>query len=372
MTGCQSCLQEKFRRREDEQNLEKLMKAAVLHAPGDLRIEKVQIPCGLKDKEVLVKVRAAGICGSDLDRVMKTGTYSFPTIPGHEFCGEIEEIGCCVHDFKKGDRVVVAPLMPCFECEFCEQGNYGQCNNYNFLGSRTDGGFAQYVKAPAKNLIMMPDGISFIEGSTVEPAAVTLHGMRKVGIEVGDTVAVLGCGAIGLFAVQFAKIMGATKVIAVDIAQDKLALAKEVGADICVNALNGDPVQAIKDITGGRGANVVIETAGVSITQEQCIRAARKTGRILYLGTAHRDVVIPPKTFECIVRNELTIVGAWNSYSAPFPGVEWYSVLEYIKMGSLKIKPLITHICMLDEAPKVFNDLALRKYPFNKVVFTMD
>ncbi|MCX8130603.1 MAG: galactitol-1-phosphate 5-dehydrogenase [Clostridia bacterium] len=350
----------------------KLMQAAVLHAPSDLRIEQVRIPAGIGGDEVLVKVRAAGICGSDLDRVMKSGTYSFPTIPGHEFCGEIAEVGAEVRDYKKGDRVAVAPMLPCFTCEFCQQGNYGQCDSYNFLGSRTDGAFAQYVKAPARNLIRMPDSVSFMEGAAIEPAAVTLHGMRKVGVNVGDTVAVLGCGAIGLFAIQFAKIMGATNVIAVDIAADKLELADKIGADRCINALEGDVVQAIKDATDGKGVNVAVETAGVSLTQEQCLRIAKKQGRVLYLGTAHRDVVIPPKSFECIVRNEITIVGAWNSYSAPFPGVEWHATLEYIKAGSLKINPLITHTVSLDKAPQVFNELAERKYPFNKVIFVMD
>lgn len=352
--------------------LNKLMEAAVLHAPADLRVEQVQIPSTLEADEVLVKVRAAGVCGSDLGRVMKNGTYKFPTIPGHEFCGEIEAVGTAVTDFKKGDRVAVAPMLPCFKCEFCQQGNYGQCDGYNFLGSRTDGGFAEYVKAPIRNLIRMPDSVSFLEGATIEPAAVTLHGIKKVGINVGDSVAVLGCGAIGLFAIQFAKIMGATNVIAVDIAPDKLELAKEIGADTCINAIDNDVVQAIKDLTGGKGVNISVETAGVSLTQEQCLRVTKKQGRVLYLGTAHKDVVIPPKSFECIVRNELMIVGAWNSYSAPFPGVEWYATLQFIESGSLKIKPLITHTFKLSEAPQVFKDLVERRYPFNKVIFTMD
>ena len=348
------------------------MEAAVLYAPGDLRVEMVSVPTELDKKEVLVKIRAVGICGSDLDRVMKTGTYHFPTIPGHEFCGEVEEVGTEITKFRKGDRVAVAPLMPCFTCEFCQNGDYGQCNDYNFLGSRTDGGFAQFVKVPEVNLIKMPDEVSFQEGATIEPAAVTLHGIRKVGINVGDTVAVLGCGAIGLFAIQFAKIMGATKVIAVDIAQDKLELAKKIGADECINGAAFDVVEKINELTGGCGVNVAVETAGVNITQEQCLRIAKKQGRVLYLGTAHRDVVIPPKSFECIVRNEITIVGAWNSYSAPFPGVEWTATLDFIKSGSLKITPLITHIFALNKAPEVFKDLVERKYSFNKVIFVID
>jgi L-iditol 2-dehydrogenase len=352
--------------------LKNKMKAAVLHAPADLRVENIEVPNNLEDNEVLVRVKAAGVCGSDLERVMRSGTYSFPTIPGHEFSGEVVKTGKYVSNFKEHDRVVVAPMIPCFECDMCQGGYYGQCRGYNFLGSRTDGGFAEYVKAPSRNLIKMPDSVSFLEGAAVEPAAVTLHGMRKVKIEPGDSVAVLGCGAIGMFAIQFAKIMGATRVIAVDVETEKLQLAKKMGADTCINATECDPVESIRKDTQHMGVNVSIETAGVSATQEQCLRITKEQGRVLYLGTAHKDVVIPPKSFECIVRKELEIVGAWNSYSAPFPGVEWSAVLDYINDGRLKIKPLISHVFKLEEAPDVFNDLFGRKYVFNKVIFEID
>jgi L-iditol 2-dehydrogenase len=350
----------------------KTMKAAVLHAPGDLRVENAPVPSELHKKEVLVKVKAAGICGSDLDRVMKTGTYSFPTIPGHEFSGVIEKTGDEVKVFKKGDRVAVAPIIPCFSCESCQQGHYGQCISYNYLGSRTDGGFAQYVKAPEMNLIRMPAEVSYKEGAAIEPAAVTLHGMRRVGVETGDTVAVLGCGTLGLFALQFAKIMGATRTIAVDIVGEKLKLAQKLGADELIYALDSDPVAEIKKMTEDRGPHVAIETAGVSITQEQCLRIAAKHGRILYLGTAHKDVVIPSGSFEHIVRNELTIKGAWNSYSAPFPGPEWHASVDYIKKGVLKIEPLITHTFELEDAPSVFRDLTEGRYFSNKVMFELN
>ena len=125
-------------------------------------------------------------------------------------------------------------------------------------------------------------------------------------------------------------------------------------------------------MTEGRGPNVVIETAGVNITQEQCLRIASKHGRILYLGTAHKEILIPPESFEHIVRNELTIKGAWNSYSAPFPGREWYASVDYIKKGVLKIEPLITHTFGLEEAPTVFRDIAGGKYIYNKVMFIIN
>ncbi len=352
--------------------MRELMEAAVLHAPGDLRVETVLTPGKIGGKEVLVKVRAAGICGSDIDRIMKTGTYSFPTIPGHEFCGEIEETGREIDDYKKGDRVLVVPLLPCFRCEFCRQGNFGLCDDYNYLGSRTDGGFARFVKAPARNLIRLPDEVSFRQGACIEPAAVTLHGIKKINVSTGDTVAVIGCGTLGLFAVQLAKISGSTRVIAIDIASDKLELADLIGADETVNAAESDPVESVKRITGNRGVDVAVEAAGSSRTQDQCLRITKKNGNILYLGTVHSDVVIPRESSERIVRYELTIKGAWNSCSAPFPGTEWHDALEYVKKGSLKIDPLITHEFELKEAPRVFSDLANKKYSFTKVIFKMN
>ncbi|PGL71184.1 galactitol-1-phosphate 5-dehydrogenase [Bacillus sp. AFS055030] len=343
------------------------MNAAVLYAPADLRYEQTEIP-EIHGSEVLVNVKVAGVCGSDLGRVMKTGTYHFPTIPGHEFSGEVVAVGPDVTKVKTGDRVAVSPMHPCLKCEYCEQGDYGLCEDYNFLGSRTDGGFAEYVKVPEQNMVILSEGMTFHEGAMIEPAAVTLHGMKIVGINVGDTVVILGCGPLGLFALQFARIMGATTVIAVDISEEKLELAKSLGADQVVLASN-DTVSNIKRLTDEKGAHVVIETAGVAQTQEQSLRIARKKGRVLFLGTAHHDVVLPPKSFECIVRNELSLHGSWNSYSAPFPGVEWNATVDYYKAGLLKMKPMITHVFNLSEAPTVFKDLINRKYPFTKVLF---
>lgn len=350
-----------------------MMMGAVLYAPGDLRIEQVKKPVIEPDSnDVIVKVKAAGICGSDLDRIIVTGTYHFPTIPGHEFCGVVEQAGSKVTDFAEGDRVFVAPILPCYKCDSCQEGNYGQCDNYNYLGSRTDGGFAQYVKVPAENLITLPEKISFVEGAAVEPAAVTLHGIMRLHFKPGDCVVVLGCGAIGLFAIQFAKIMGATSVVAVDIDDEKLELAKKAGASYTINGISQSVVGEIMNYTRKKGADIVIETAGTSITQVQSIEVCKKHGQVLYLGTAHKDVVISPKIFEHIVRNEITITGSWNSYSGPFPGREWYAVQEYVVEGKLDLKSFITHQIPLEKLFEVIKEMKERKFVFNKVVVTIE
>jgi len=347
------------------------MKAAVLHAPGDLRIEEVSIP-SIAENYVLLKVKAAGICGSDIDRVMKTGTYHFPTIPGHEFSGEIVKTGSSVLNWKPGDRAVAAPIMPCYTCRSCQEGNYGQCDSYNYLGSRTDGGFAEYVAVPESNLIHLPDTISYMEGAAIEPAAVTLHGIMRLSFRPGDTAVILGCGAIGIFAIQMAKIMGATRVIAVDIDDKKLDFARAAGADLRINGMTASVVAEIKTLTNNRGADIVIETAGTSITQVQSIEVCRKHGQVLYLGTAHKDVVIPPHVFEHIVRGEIIITGSWNSFSAPFPGREWTAVISFLEEKRLDIKSFITHQYPLEDAPKVIRQMSERCFLFNKIVLTFE
>ena len=346
------------------------MQAAVLHAPGDLRVENVSLPSDISSREVLVKVFAAGICGSDAERVMKTGTYSFPMVPGHEFCGMVETIGSAVNHLQEGDKVVVAPLMPCFNCEPCQRGLYGLCADYNFLGSRIDGGFAQFVKAPAMNVLKMPASIEYVEGAAIEPAAVTLHGIRQLNIIAGDTAAVVGCGALGFFAIQFARLAGAATVIAIDIDEEKLGLSHEVGADYCIDASTQDVIGEVKKLTANKGVDIAIETAGINMTREQCLEIVKKKGQVILYGTAHGDVIFSPAAFEKVIRYELVIRGSWNSYSVPFPGQEWLTIIDYLRDQKLMVKPLISHVFQLSEAPRVFKDVFDRKLKFNKIVFT--
>lgn len=345
------------------------MRAARLYQPGDLRVEETKLPI-LEKGQVLVKVHMAGICGSDIPRIMSNGTYHFPCTPGHEFSGEIVECEGSVTKFRKGDRVVAAPLMPCMECEMCRQGFYGQCENYDFLGSRRDGGFAEYAAVPQGNLLLLPESVTYREAALIEPAAVTLHGLYKLRLTGKETIAIFGCGAIGLLAVNLAKLLGAREVLAIDIDQEKLDLAQKMGADYTVNSLREDPVgwiwQRLKN-----GVHASVETAGTPVTQEQCIRAVRNQGEVLFLGTAHKDVVFPAETFERIVRGEIRTTGSWNSYSAPYPGKEWTEIIRYLKEGELIFEPLITHTFPLERMPEILRDMAERKFPYIKVLFEM-
>ena len=351
--------------------MERTMLAAVLHAPGDLRVEAVPVPEDLSENEALVKVMAAGICGSDIGRVMTTGTYSFPTIPGHEFAGIVERTGTAVTNVRPGDHVAVSPLIPCFRCDSCQRGNYSLCDDYNFLGSRTNGGFAQYVKAPARNLVCVPEHVDLDEAATIEPAGVILHGLQKISLKLGDSVAVIGCGALGYFGVVFAHLAGARPLIAIDVDEAKLELAKKAGADICINAARENVLQRIKEVTSGRGVDISLEMAGNDAGRTLAINAVRKQGTVLLYGSAHHDVAIPPDTYEKILRHEIHLVGSWNSYSVPFPGREWTDIVALFAAGKLTSRPLISHHLPLEEAPSVFRQLANRQFePYSKIIFT--
>ena len=180
------------------------MKAYVLHNVNDLRYEDVPMP-NCPGGWVVVQVKASGICSSDIDRVFSKGTYHFPTIPGHEFSGVVHKVSSTDDEYLLGKRVGVFPLIPCKKCSQCKNKHYEMCSNYDYLGSRRDGGFAEYVAVPVWNLIEIPDTISFEEAAMLEPLSVGLHAIKLSNIQEQDTVAIIGTGMIGITAAQWAQ-----------------------------------------------------------------------------------------------------------------------------------------------------------------------
>lgn len=348
------------------------MKAAVLHAPGDIRFEDVPVP-RLNLDEVLIRVRAAGICGSDIPRVMVTGTYRFPTIPGHEFAGEIAEVGKKVKHGAVGDRVAVIPCIPCRTCTYCERGDFFHCKEYNFLGSRTDGGFAEYVKVPADNIVMLPKEVDFEEGACTEPLSVSLHIINRAGgINPGDRVAVFGAGPIGSFCAQWAKILGAEQVFLIDIVEKKLETARELRIDYRINANEHNPVEEILNATEGEGVDLSVEAAGTEITLQQCLKTTRKKGTAVVVGRAEHDICIPQKIMSEFLRKELALFGGWGFEFAHFPHHTWKTSLHFLKEKKIKVKPLITHRFRLKEAPRVFKMMHEGREYFHKILFFLE
>ncbi|MEW6354931.1 MAG: galactitol-1-phosphate 5-dehydrogenase [Planctomycetota bacterium] len=329
------------------------MKALVLHAPGQVRIDDVAKPVP-GPTDVLVHVRACGVCGSDLAREAGAA-HHFPIILGHEFAGEVTEVGSEVERWAAGARVVAVPLLPCFACANCRAGLYALCADYSFIGSRRDGGMAEFCIAPERNLFPLPDKLGFAEGVLFEPATVTLHGLLMLP-KPGRyrTVVVLGVGTIGAFGIQWARSLGASKIIAADIRDDALALASAVGAATTINSAKENVVEIVMRDTDG-GADLVIETAGVPASQTVAWELARPRGHVLQVGTATRPVDFPPEVFEKLLRRELTVHGSWMSYSIPFPGREWTMTAEAFVSGRLIWEPVISHRLLLGESVQAFS-----------------
>jgi L-iditol 2-dehydrogenase len=303
-----------------------------------------------------VRIGYCGVCGSDIPRTFTKGTYHFPTIIGHEFAGTVAGVGTEVTRFQAGDKVAVFPLLWCGCCAACEQGRYAQCADYNYLGSRSDGAFAEYVVAPQQNLLHLPAGVSLAEAAMTEPAAVALHAIRRAGDVVGETVTVFGAGPIGLMVGQWAKIKGAAQVILFDIVPEKIKMAEDLEFDYVFNSREDDPVPIVASLTDGQGAHVCVEGAGVPQTLLQAIAATRRSGRTVLLGNPTADVTLPAALISQAMRREITLLGTWNSdFSVAGNNDDWRTVLGAIASGQLQLKDLITHIVPLSDAFTALN-----------------
>ncbi|WP_099222987.1 galactitol-1-phosphate 5-dehydrogenase [Listeria costaricensis] len=342
------------------------MRAAVLYENNVIKSEQIEeAVCG--PDSVRVKVMAAGICGSDIHKMQTRWKYPLPAVMGHEFAGVITEVGENVTDVKLGDRVAGIPLEPCGECHYCKSGQFSLCDHYRMVGSHFHGGFAENVVMKASNVIPIGD-MDFEEGAMIEPLAVSMHGVLGIKPRLGDTVVVFGIGTIGILTVQCLQLAGAGDIIAVDISDKKLEEAKAFGCRYTINPKNEDLRTRVFEITNGLGADIALECAGSKITQEQCLLVTRKQGKVGYLGIAYADVLLHEEAFENIFRRELTLKGFWNSYSAPFPGEEWRTSIEFVKQGRIKLKPLISHRYPVEETADAFKMILSRQEDYNKVM----
>lgn len=346
------------------------MKALVLHSIADLRFEEVKAPKPGKG-EVLVKVKASGVCGSDIPRVYTKGTYSFPTIPGHEFSGKVVELGEGADKKWLGKKVAVFPLIPCMECEPCSIGEYAQCSNYNYYGSRCDGGFAEYIAVREWNLVEVPESLSYEQAAMGEPAAVAIHALRQAGIEMGDNVAIFGAGPIGLMLAQWANAWGADKVMLIDIDQTKIDFALKQGYKHVCNSRTEDAVKWIKEVTNGRGADICVEGAGVSATLEQCLFSSRPFGKVVAMGNPIGDMKLSQKGYWEILRKQLKIIGTWNSSFVSLPKNDWTLAIRAMETGRVNVEPFITHRVSLEDGVNVLEMMRDKKEFYNKVMFIM-
>lgn len=342
------------------------MKANVLFGVNDLKYTDVALPI-LKTGEVLVKVKAAGICGSDVARVFKTGTYHFPTIIGHEFSG----IVCDVKDSADvqwiGKHVSVFPLKPCFKCESCKNKKYELCSNYDYLGSRCDGGFAEYVAVPIWNLLEMPDTISFEAAAMMEPASVALHALKQSNFTKGDTVAIIGPGTIGMILSKLALLSGAKNVFLIGRTPEKLKFANSIGIVDTCNSTQENVENWIKEKTNNLGVDISFEGTGVSTSLNICLNITKKSGKVVTLGNPHGDMTLDKATYWKILRNQLTLIGTWNS-EFNTEHSDWEQIKEYIIQGKLDLASLITHRLNFEQLLEGLNIMKNSNIYSNKIM----
>lgn len=330
------------------------MKAAVVVANEDVRYQDVEEPQA-KPGHVKVKVKASGICGSDIPRVLHNGVHFYPIVLGHEFSGDVVEVGEGVTKVKVGDRVSGVPLLPCMKCDDCQNGNFSLCKHYSFIGSRQQGSNADYVALPEQNVIPFDPSISYEQGAMFEPSAVALHGLLQNDYQGGQYVAILGGGTIGMFTMQWAKIFGSKKVVVFDISDERLELAKRLGADEVINTLKDGYMEDAMAITGGKGYGFVYETAGQVPTMHMAFELAANKAHVCFIGTPHVDLSFTPKQWENMNRKEFKLTGSWMSYSSPFPGKEWELTAHYFATGQLKFDPAFIYRKMpMSQAQEAF------------------
>ena len=334
------------------------MKAAVLYGNQDLRYDEIETPA-VNDGEIRIKVVATGICGSDIPRVHYNGAHGYPIILGHEFSGYVDEAASDVKSVKKGDHVIGIPLMPCFECDDCKAGNFSLCKHYSFVGSRQNGSMAQYVTLPEKNVMKIDSSIPYETAAFFEPSTVAIHGIKQCGYkyESGKTVAILGGGTIGLFTLQWIKILGADKVCVCDIDDSHLKCSKILGADETLISISEDFNEQVKAATNSKGFDYVFVSTGSVAAMKTAFEIAANKAHICFIGTPTKDITFSVREWENMNRKEFYLTGSWMSYSAPWPGDEWSLTEKYFATGDLKVLPeMIYKSYPLDKAMDAFNE----------------
>lgn len=343
------------------------MKAQVLYGVDDLRYVDYDLP-ELGPDDVLVKVSACGICGSDIPRILSTGTYHFPTICGHEFGGVITKIGSNCDEDLLNKRVAVIPLIPDHTCDMCEIGHFAQCADYDFLGSRNDGGFAEYCRVPKDNLVFMPDGVDDEVAAMLEPITVAQHVVTNNGVNFGDDVVVYGLGAIGIFVAQWAKALGAQHVYAIDLDPEKVGIAKVIGLEDAICSKDLDVKAFVLEKTNGKGVDAVFEASGSGFVWNEAIMLLKQGGRMGLVGRPTKGLQIANETYEKILRSQITIKGTWSFEMKHFPHNAWDISLQAVRDGKIKTEEIMSHRLPLSELYKGVRIMADKTEFFHKIL----
>jgi L-iditol 2-dehydrogenase len=342
------------------------VRAAVLEGRGVLAIREVPDPVPGPD-DVLLEIHATAVCGSDIHRYRR-GHRTYPLILGHEAAGVIRAVGANAEPALLGRRAALIPLVPCHRCEQCLAGRFSACTTYSFVGSRRDGAFAELVAVPARNVLPVPDEVPFESAALIEPATVARHMLDLGGFVAGGSAVVLGAGSIGLMAIAWLRLLGASLIVATDVVEANLAAARAVGAGIALDASREDVVAAVLKLTGS-GVDLTLEATGSPAALAQTVDLTRPRGAIVLGGNQPPDATLPMTLVERLMRRELTLAGCFMSYSAPWPGHEWIDALGAVVTGGLDMPAMISHRAPLSDAPRLFDAIAEHGLAHRKIVF---
>lgn len=345
------------------------MKAWVLEDIGKIQYKKVSKP-RIGEHEVLVEVKAAGICGSDIPRIYQTGAHRMPLIPGHEFAGRVVQTGENTDAKWQNKRVGIFPLIPCRSCIACRKGQYELCRNYSYLGSRQDGGFAEYVAVPESNLIELPETVSYEEAAMLEPMAVACHALRRVGASYQDTVAVCGLGTIGMLIVMLLLERNVKDLLVIGNKEFqkqmilKLGIKEEQFCDI-----RSENVDAWLDKkTGGTGVDVFFECVGKNETFSLAIEHGAPGGKVCLVGNPYSDMLLDKQVYWKILRNQLTVTGTWNSSFTREVTDDWHMAVYLLKEKKIVPSQLISHRYKLEGLDRGFKIMGNRSEDHMKIM----
>jgi len=334
------------------------MKSARLHEPGHpLKVEQIPVP-KVGPGDVLIRVRAAGICGTDLHIQdgeliqipgVEASNMELPIVLGHEISGTVEEVENSISDFQIGDRVLVDPAISCGRCYYCIIGAYTLCEKRASYGESADGGFEEYVCIRKENVYKFSSDIDFDEAAILTDSLATpFHALERLNVQPGDSVALFGIGGLGMNAVQLAKLRGAY-VFAIDVLDEKLKIAKEMGADVVINARETDPAIRIKNLTSGRGADCSIEMVGGRVTIEAAIRSVRRGGKVGVVGGSNEEFKVGIRQ---LLWNDITIYACFGQLKPYLP-----RMLSLLSMKKINLKRMITNRLALEDVNEGFRIL---------------
>lgn len=339
------------------------MKSLMLTAIRELEVQDVPDPRVVGSQDALVRIRASGICGSDVHGYSgQSGRRVPPLIMGHEASGEVVELGAEASGIRVGERVVIQPLRSCGTCVACRDGKPLWCSGRSLMGMNAPGAFAEYVVWPAAGLLPLPSSVSFEHAALTEPLAVALHAASQASFGLFDTALVVGAGTIGLLVLSMLRLMGPRRLVAVDISDERLAAARSVGADLVINPTAHDVVATVREALGDEGVDHVFEAVGVSRTFQMSVDLARRGGEVIWIGNNERHAEIDVQS---VVTRE---IGIRPSYG--FTRAEFGSALASLADNRVPLDSILTRKATLEEGPHLFEELLVRR-DLIKCEFTM-